>query len=235
MRTRRLTAGGIAALAMLVAASLKFTHAQTAPRQPDAKRGADIVAQGTSLGAPACESCHGVHGNPDGSGTFPRLFRLSHYYLVKQLTDYKSGVRISDIMVPVAQMLSADDIADVAAFYAGTNAPLPSFPAADAALIAAGQELAIVGNAEKAVPGCNNCHGPGGAGEPPAIPYLAGQFGPYMVAELQLWQRGIRKNDGGAQMSGLAKRLDEHDIAAVASYYQHITSAVAETPAQPAK
>jgi cytochrome c553 len=137
-------------------------------------------------------------------------------------------------MLPIAQMLSADDIADVAAFYAGENAPVPSLAASDPALVAAGQQLAMVGNAAKAVPACNNCHGPGGTGLPPTIPPLASQFAPYVVSELQLWQRGIRKNDGGAQMSDLVQRLDERDIAAVAAYYQQVKSAFPASAA-PAK
>ena len=69
---------------------------------------------------------------------------------------------------------------------------------------------------------------------PPAIPPLAGQFSPYIVFELQLWQRGIRKNDGGTQVLDLVQRLDERDIAAVAAYYQQVKSAVAarEAPAK---
>jgi cytochrome c553 len=55
-----------------------------------------------------------------------------------------------------------------------------------------------------------------------------------VVSELQLWQRGIRKNDGGAQMSDLVQRLDERDIAAVAAYYQQVKSALPASAA-PAK
>jgi len=72
---------------------------------------------------------------------------------------------------------------------------------------------------------CNNCHGPGGSGEPPAIPLLAGQFDPYIAAQLRDWRDGTRKNDGGQQMAGLAKRLDDRDIAAVAAYYQQVVTA----------
>jgi cytochrome c553 len=57
---------------------------------------------------------------------------------------------------------------------------------------------------------------------------------PYMVSELQLWQRGIRKNDGGAQMSDLVQRLDERDIVAVAAYYQQVKGALPASAA-PAK
>ena len=48
------------------------------------------------------------------------------------------------------------------------------------------------------------------------------------------YRYGIRKNDGGAQMSDLVQRLDERDIAAVAAYYQQVKSALPASAA-PAK
>ena len=40
-------------------------------REPDAKLGAVIAAQGTPNGAPACAQCHAFNGVSDGSGAFP--------------------------------------------------------------------------------------------------------------------------------------------------------------------
>jgi cytochrome c553 len=218
MRAMHFIAGAV--VVALAVTGLRLADAQSPARKGDPKHGAEIAKQGTTAGAPACEACHGVNGNPDGSGTFPRLFGLPAYYLAKQISDYRSNARQNAIMAGVAQALSEDDIADVAAYYATAKEPFPSFAAADPALMTRGRELAIVGDAEKGVPACNNCHGPGGIGLPPAIPPLAGQFAPYIVAELQFWQKGERRNDGGAQMSELARRLDARDVAAVAAYYQ---------------
>jgi cytochrome c553 len=223
---------GSAAVAVLVA-STAATPGQTA--KGDAKRGAEIAAQGTKGGAPACVACHDVAGNPDGSGTFPRLFGLPQFYLVKQLDDYTDGRRTNDIMVPVAQLMSLDEIADVANYYANASKPRPTFPPGDPALVAAGRKLAVEGSADKAIPACDNCHGPGGAGEPPAIPWLAGQFGPYISAQLRDWRGKIRKNDGGQQMGALVGRLDDRDIAAVAEYYQQVATATSATTAPTTK
>ena len=159
-----------------------------------------------------------------------RLFAIVQYLRGRRLT---TAAQLAH-WLEVSERTIYRDIADLAAFYAGANAPVPSLTAPDPALVAAGQQLAMVGNAAKAVPACNNCHGPGGAGLPPTIPPLASQFAPYVVSELQLWQRGIRKNDGGAQMSDLVQRLDERDIAAVAAYYQQVKSALPAS-AVPAK
>ena len=121
----------------------------------------------------------------------------------------------------IGMLLSQDDIADVTAYCATVNAPAPPLAAADPALIKRGEELAKVGNAERQIPGCDNCHGPGGVGEPPAIPYLAGQFASYIALELQAWQRGVRKSSPES-MAPLAKQLDDQEIAAVAAYYQQV-------------
>jgi cytochrome c553 len=122
-------------------------------------------------------------------------------------------------MHPIAPMLSADDIADLAAFYSGANAPLPS-------LAAPTQHWSRPGNSwqwsETPQRPCRPAIIAMDAAPDyrPQFPPLAGQFAPYVVSELQLWQRGMRKNNGGAQMSDLMQRLDERDIAAVAAYYQ---------------
>jgi cytochrome c553 len=211
----------LAALAGFGATSLLC--AENASRPADPKHGAVIAAQGTAAGAPACAGCHAFNGSSDASGAFPRIARQSAVYLASQLHDFASGVRASAVMSQVARRLSSDDIADVAAFYARVDAPLLPLKAGDSALIKRGERLATVGSAEKQIPGCNNCHGPGGAGEPPSIPYLAGQYGSYITSTLHLWQQGYRQNNPQG-MGLIARSLDDQDIAAVSAYYQHMQS-----------
>ena len=79
--------------------------------------------------------------------------------------------------------------------------------------------LAIQGSAERRVQACINCHGPGGSGEPPAYPYLAGLDAKYIAAALQAWKDGTRTNDTGQQMLGIARALTPEDVAAVADYF----------------
>ena len=211
------------AAAMLVAclgfASIGGAYSQTEPLRPDVKHGAVIVTQGTARGAPACAQCHAFNGASDGSGAFPRLAGQSSYYLSKQMRAFTSGIRVNAVMSPIAEALSSDDIADVSEYYADVSAPFPPLPAGDATLVKRGEDLAKVGSAAKDIQACDNCHGPGGVGEPPAIPYLAGQYARYIASELHMWQRGFRKSSPEA-MAQVAKRLDDQDIAALAAYYQ---------------
>jgi cytochrome c553 len=204
-------------------ADLKNEVSQTAGRQPDAKHGAMIAAQGTAAGAPPCAQCHAFNGVSDASGAFPRLAGQSAFYLAGQLRDFASGVRASALMSPIAKALSPDDIADVTAYFAGIHAPFLPLKAPNAALVKHGEELAKAGGPERLH--CDNCHGPGGSGEPPVIPYLAGQYAHYIVFTLQMWQEGFRKNSPDA-MEVIAKKLDDQDLAAVAAYYQQVESHV---------
>jgi cytochrome c553 len=219
-------------VAMLAPLSvITLVQAQSASRQPDAKHGAVIAAQGTAAGAPPCAQCHAFNGVSDASGAFPRLAGQSAYYLAGQLRDFASGVRASALMSPIAKALSPDDIADVTAYFAGVNAPFLPLKAADAALVKRGEELAKVGSAERRIQNCDNCHGPDGAGEPPAIPYLAGQYAHYIAFTLQMWRQGFRKNSPDA-MGVIANKLDDQEIAAVAAYYQQVQSTLETVESQ---
>jgi cytochrome c553 len=198
-------------------------------RQPDVSRGAAIAAQGVAASAPACAQCHAYSGASDGSGAFPRIAGQSAYYLAKELRDYASGVRANAIMTPIAKALSSEDTTDVTAYYAGVNAPFLPLKKAQAILVARGKQLAKVGDAANDLQSCNSCHGPGGAGEPPAIPYLGGQYARYLAFQLTMWKRGFRKNSPDA-MADVAKRLNDQEIAAVAAYFQQVNaSALAAT------
>jgi cytochrome c553 len=206
---------------------------QPALQQPNAARGAIIAAQGVAGRAPACAQCHAYNGASNGSGAFPRVAGQSAYYLAKELRDYASGVRTNAIMAPIAKALSADDTANVAAYYSSVNAPYLPSSSPDPVLISRGKQLATIGDAAKELQSCNNCHGAGGAGEPPAIPYLAGQYDLYIASQLTMWQRGLRNNSPDA-MADIAKRLDAKDITAVAAYYQQV-DALNVAATQPAK
>lgn len=205
--------------------NLTNVTAEIAGRQPDAKRGAVIAAQGTEKGAPACALCHAFNGISDGSGAFPRIAGQSTYYLAAQLRDYVSGVRVNAIMSPIAEALSPDDIVDVSAYYSRIDAPFLPLKAPAPTLVKQGEELARVGDAARRIQSCDRCHGPGGSGEPPAIPYLAGQYAHYTAFTLQMWQQGYRNNSRDA-MAVMAKKLNEQEIAALAAYYQHVQSPI---------
>lgn len=124
-------------------------------------------------------------------------------------------------MSPIARALSADNVADVAAYYANAQTQSPRLANADPQLVKRGKELAESGNPAKGIPGCDACHGAGGAGQSPTIPYLAGQYAHYTATQLQMWQSGFRRNSP-TTMTLFAKLLDDREIAALAAYYQQV-------------
>jgi len=67
-----------------------------------------------------------------------------------------------------------------------------------------------------------NCHGPSGTGNPPTVPYIAGQYASYMTHQLDLWKRGIRENDALGVMSSIASKMTEEDMRAVSEYYARV-------------
>ncbi len=63
-----------------------------------------------------CAACHGPDGN-SAAPDFPRLAGQHYDYLVKALSDYKTGERKNAIMAPQATNLSKRDIEDLAAYF----------------------------------------------------------------------------------------------------------------------
>lgn len=201
--------GSTLALALLAGAP-------TMAADPDAGR--TLVMQGNGRGATACLACHGMDGAGNAAAGFPRLAGLDAAYLEKQLHDFLNGTRNDPVMQPVAKAMSADDIRNASAYYAAQSAPAAQ-PAADAALLARGERLALDGLWDKTVPACVSCHGPGGRGVGAHFPALAGQHAGYIAKQFAAWRDGTRGNDPQDLMKVVAERLPEADIAAVAAYF----------------
>jgi cytochrome c553 len=200
--------------------------AQPAATAADAALGGRIAAQGVpDKGVAACASCHGQRGEGMAASAFPRLAGQSAAYLAHQIESFANDTRANPIMSPIAKAMTREQNLATAAYYASLNAgtsasaqnQAPS--AAGKADTGRGQRLASAGDDAAQVQACANCHGPGGTGEAPAYPYLAGQHASYLANALNEWKTGSRKNDVSGQMQGIASRLADADIAALAAYY----------------
>jgi len=180
--------------------------------------GKQIATSGAGNGVAACASCHGASGEGNPASGFPRLAGQSQSYLIHQLNAFAHGERSNPVMAPIAKALSSEQIEAVSAYYAGLNAPKAK-PSGTPKASGHGKTLATVGNSAKGVQACANCHGPGGSGEPPTYPYLAGQNSAYLKSSLSAWKSGARNTDPTQQMPAIAKRLSDADITAVAEFY----------------
>ena len=172
------------------------------------------------IASQVCAACHAA----DGNGTAPANPKIAGQfpgYLHKQLMDFKSQggkkpARESAIMAGMVANLSNADMSALATYYAGQ--PLRPSGAADKDLASLGQKIWRGGVAASGVPACAGCHGPAGAGMPSQYPRLAGQFAEYTVAQLKAFREGARVNDPSGMMRGVAARLSEREIRAVAEY-----------------
>lgn len=77
---------------------------------------ADIEA-GKKKATETCSACHGPDGNSP-TPQFPKIAGQHRDYLVKVLSDYKSGARKDPVMGGMATGLSKQDIENLAAYFA---------------------------------------------------------------------------------------------------------------------
>jgi cytochrome c553 len=87
-----------------------------------AAHGADLTA-GQAKAKEICQACHGMDGNST-IADYPKLGGQYPDYLAKALRDYKAGARKNPIMAGFAGALTAQDIDNLAAYYASQPAVL---------------------------------------------------------------------------------------------------------------
>ena len=181
---------------------------------------AQDLAKAQQIAGQVCAACHAADGNSAAAAN-PKIAGQIPEYLHKQLVDFKpqggkSPARESAIMTPMVANLSETDMKSLAAFYSGQK--LKPAAAADKDLAALGQKIWRGGNAATGVPACAGCHGPAGAGIPAQYPRISGQFSEYLAAQLKAFRDGARANDPNGMMGGVAARMTEREIRAVAEY-----------------
>ena len=184
---------GVAGLAGM--ATVSQAQDAAAPVAGNADRGARI--------AYTCLGCHGVanYKNSVPAYNVPRLRGQHADYLVLALTAYQNGERSHATMHANSSALSAQDMADIAAYLGGEPLQPSTKP---------------VGTPPAAAQVCVACHGNDGVGITPQYPTLAGQHETYIARALTDYKKGGRKN---AIMAGFAGQLTDADIKALAAYY----------------
>ena len=193
-------------LAAAFAAPVFANDAKPAAAKPDLGKGEEIATK-------VCGACHAFDGNR-GLTANPILQGQHPEYLVKQLKDFKSGVRANAVMKGFASTLSDEDMRNVAAFYASKTAK-PGF-ATNKDTLAMGERIYRGGIADRKIAACAGCHSPNGAGIPVQYPRLAGQHGEYSENQLIAFRSGQRANS--LQMAGVAAKLNDKEIKALADY-----------------
>jgi len=214
MNTKRIASG----LGLLLGIGL--AAGQAVALEGDAARGEAASA--------TCVACHQADGsgmNIPGGESWPRLAGLDADYIAKQLYDFKEQRRHSATMLPFANMLDDQQIADVSAYYAQLPVTEAQGGEADEALLARGEQLAMVGDWDRYIVSCKSCHGPRNEGAGDVFPGIASQHAGYIESQLRAWQADERDNDPQNLMGTIAKRLNDEDIRAVSAWLANQTVA----------
>lgn len=173
-------------------------------------------ARGAKVAEERCIACHA----PDGSSaapTIPRMAGQSYFAIYKQLHDFQSGARVSDIMSAQVEGLDDQAMADVAVYYGHLqrgDSDLQNPPAVGPEV----ENLVVNGDVARGLPPCTACHGTR-AGGPVEVPTLADQHADYIEAQLQAFAKGERHNDIYHRMRSVAARLTPREMHLLAIYY----------------
>jgi len=192
----------------LAVASVTAFSAQAQEIKGDAKAGEQKIAM--------CIGCHGIKGY---QASFPEIYRVpmisgqNAKYIVASLNAYKKGERKHPTMRGIADTLTEQDMADLAAYYEqhGNIKPATQAPktpdAKVAALLQKGQ--------------CISCHGDN-FNKPvdPSYPKIAGQHKDYLFVALKSYKVENQATWGRSNgvMGGIAKQFTNAELKALSAY-----------------
>jgi cytochrome c553 len=169
-----------------------------------------------------CTACHGEQGVSQ-TGLYPTLAGMDAAVIYKQLDDFRGGKRSWGAMNAIAQALSAQDAANVGAYFTSRTNGLPPFVAQR---FQAGHtlrednpavRLAFAGDPARGIPPCAACHGPGG--HKLGAPQLKTQQPAYIERQLAAFAQGFRQNDINEQMRTIAAQLTPDEMHIIAGFY----------------
>jgi cytochrome c553 len=181
-----------------------------------------------------CVGCHGIIGY---QASFPEIHKVpmiagqSATYIVSALTQYKAGDRKHPTMRAIADTLTEQDIADLAAYYSQLG-----LKEGDAPPPAAGKEpserVASLISRDKDN-ACTKCHGANfNTPNDGTVAKLAGQHADYLFVALKAYKTQNHAQIGRSNgvMSGQAKRYSNAELKELASYISSLPGEVKTIP-----
>ena len=167
---------------------------------------ASALAASIEEKAALCAACHGEKGMPIDP-KFPIIWGQHTGYILIQLRDMKAGRRKNDVMAPIVEQMSDEDMLAYGEYFDAKEWPSTGYTAGDADQ-AKGEELGVSGQ-------CFTCH-LGSYQGISAIPRLAGQAAEYLIKTTHDFKTRDRANN--ADMSNLMASYSDADIAAMSRY-----------------
>ena len=176
-----------------------------------------------------CIGCHGILGY---QASFPEIYKVpmisgqNAKYIAAALNAYKKGERKHPSMRGIAETLSDQDIADLAAYYEAHGKTEGAAVAKAAEPSAKAAELLNKG-------GCVACHG-ADFNKPidPSYPKLAGQQADYLFVALKSYKTEGNATWGrsNAIMGGIAKQFSNAELKELAAYVHSLPGDVKTVP-----
>jgi cytochrome c553 len=148
-----------------------------------------------------CKNCHGGDGNAQ-KAKMPTLAGQDAKYFIKAMTHYKDGKRQHEKMFEAVELLSEQDMIDLATYYAmqepvkrNVRAPLKS---------------------TEWIKRCERCHGIGGNSSDPRFPMLAGQDEVYLKKVLHA---NASEERNKSTMHKMTDQLSAMDVELIALHF----------------
>ena len=184
------------------------------------------IAAGKVVAA-SCAACHGIDGISPVAGV-PHIAGQHAAYIQGTLMAYRKGARKDDGMHQAVAGLSEQNVADVAAYYAGLKgfSSRPKEPQAAPAAAADQDPFAAVRTLTAM---CAGCHGEDGNATAPGTPSLAGQHDNYLITAIEAYQGGTRAEP---MMQALTKPLTRSQVEDIAYFYAAMIPRRAGAPAK---
>ena len=179
-----------------------------------------------------CTGCHGIKGY---QASFPEIYKVpmisgqSAKYIVSSLNAYKKGERKHPSMRGIAETLSDQDMADLAAYYSASGVVTGSAPLADKPSKESSEKVqALLAKAN-----CASCHG-ANFSKPidPSYPKLGGQHADYLLVALKSYkvENNAKVGRGNAIMAGMAKQYTNAELKVLASYLSSLDGELKTVP-----
>ncbi|WP_431098105.1 c-type cytochrome [Polaromonas aquatica] len=165
-----------------------------------------------------CIGCHGIKGY---QASFPEVYKVpmisgqSAKYIVAALNEYKKGERKHPTMRAIADSLTDQDMADLAAHYSADGTVAAAQPV-KAVKEPSAEVKALLNKAN-----CASCHGATFSNPiDPSYPKLGGQHADYLFVALKAYKVDNNPKVGrsNAIMSGMAKQYTNPELKLLANY-----------------
>jgi cytochrome c553 len=181
-----------------------------------------------------CVGCHGIIGY---QASFPEVHKVpmiagqSATYLASALAAYKSGDRRHPTMRAIADTLTEQDIADLAAYYSELGVQEGDAPPPTAAKQPSERVQALISRDKDNA--CTKCHGVNfNTPNDGTVAKLAGQHADYLYVALKAYKTDKHMTIGRSNgvMSGQAKKFSNAELKELSNYISSLPGELKTVP-----